>query len=121
MIVVVNYSHPLSQRAIEYLNRPEVSGDGGAKVVDIKVHVDLNAPLILQVQDIFAETMFALEREGIEPNKANVDCIVPPGLGIVAALIGRAFPRANLILLRPDGKTPPVYEVGEIVHPYQFF
>ena len=90
---VINFSHPLSERAIEQLGHP--------KIEDVRVQIDLGAPIAPQVVEIV---------DGI---KTPVDgtvaglAIVLPGMSeasayILAELHGHMGGFPNIIPLRRD-------------------
>jgi len=116
MITVLNFSHPLSESNREYLNTPSVAGAGGAVIIDVPVQVDLTDPISAQVDAIVRDAFERMSAAGITPSPANVDCIVPPGLSIVAVPICNRFPAAKLVALRRDTSriAGNVYIVSEI-------
>lgn len=117
MITVLNFSHPLSKPAREHLNAPGVAGEGGAVIIRVPVQVDLEAPIIPQVDEIVRDAFQRMSAAGITPNAVNVDCIVPPGLSVVAVPLCNRFPTANLISLRRDTSRVAgnVYVISEII------
>lgn len=114
MITIVNFGHPLSAEARDYIAQ-EWSGDQNVDVVDVRVQIDFAAPIAPQCEQIavMAET-------AVGGNPLNVDCVVLPGLAVVAAYLARRFPRANIIVISPvPGATPPRFMPSELIRATQ--
>ena len=90
---IVNFSHPLSERAVEQLGHP--------KIEDVKVQIDLGATVAPQVVKIVGAVETPLD--GTVPGLA----IVLPGMSEAAAFLlaelhGRLGGFPNIVPLRRD-------------------
>ena len=114
MITVINFSHPLSDAAREKL--PEVVGAQPDDIIvhHIPVHIQDMANVRQEVQDLLAQAVFAAGG-----NHHNVDCIIPPGHGLVSAAMVATMAKTwrylpNLIVMASEkgALTPKFLPVG---------
>lgn len=110
MITIVNFSHPLTAEARDYISREWGTNDPDA-FIDIRVQIDRAAPLLPQVMSIVAD---AIIRAG--GNILNIDCIVLPGLSDVAFLLAEYFEHANVIRMNAvPNSIPPKFMPIELI------
>lgn len=102
MITVVNFSHPLSADACDFIAR-EWGGDAAPRVIDVRVQIDFSQPVAAQCRAVAAAALNVVGGNGL-----NVDCIILPGLAVVAAYLARRFLSANIIVVAPVAGATPV-------------
>ena len=80
MVTVINFSHPMSQDALDALS--EVVGTDDVTVYHIPVHIN-------DMENVRNEVRSLLEQavDAAGGNPLNVDCMVPPGHGLGAAVM----------------------------------
>lgn len=112
MITILNFSHPILP------GRPDIEDVLGDEyqVLEIKVHLDLAAPMVSQVIDIVGQA-----KARVRGNIRNIDCIVLPGLADAAALVIEEFRLAGYVpnilrLVRVPDTLPPRFEAVEVIH-----
>lgn len=110
MITVINFSHPLSDEAREFISRKY--GWGDAVFHDVRVQIERSEPILPQVEQIAANAIGLAQG-----NAYNVDCIILPGLAEVAVLIVELFGHANIIRMSQVPNTlPPRFMPIELIH-----
>lgn len=109
MITVINFSHPLTADAQAAIAREY--GGGEAEVHDVPVRVDMTRDLVTQTDAVLKAAVKAAGG-----NILNVDCVVLPGLSVVAALLMRSLPHANIIVIAAEkGSLPPKFMPVQLV------
>lgn len=117
MITVINFSHPLNEKA-EKMIRDEY-GNGDAIIHKIDVQLNMTEDLPSQLRSIEAEALALVGGILADPEidlRPNVDCIIPPGHPVAASYIARRFPTANIIVMASQG-TPTQYFPVALVRP----
>jgi hypothetical protein len=110
--LVLNFGHPLSDKAKEEIQKTI----GPHVVAQVKMHLDLNAPVSEQVVNL---CRFAVQAYG------QPDYIILPGLALAAVYVDRFFSRAEddfppcitytpIIRLVMIGQAPPVFTFGGV-------
>lgn len=123
MLCVVNFSHPLNPAA-----KAEIAERYGqmteTNVLDVPVQVDFTQPLMPQVERIYQDALrkvgeaFGSSQAG---HAANVDCMILPGLNIVAVLLANKFKTTNIIVMAGEpSATPPRFMPVELIRSFQW-
>jgi hypothetical protein len=109
MVTVINFSHPLSEAAKDFISRKWCAGD--ATFIDVACQFNFARPLLAQILDACREAIVR-----VDGDKFNIDCIIPPGLSFAAAVISREFDFAHIIVVsRQADSIPPVFMPTEFI------
>lgn len=95
-MIVLNFSHPLSEEAVRKLS--ELIG-APAEVIQIKVQVNRWLPLIPQVNAVYQASLEQLREHSGVVRAHDIDYIILPGLADVAVLLARRFMYASVVSL----------------------
>lgn len=102
--MIINFSHPL---------RPEAAAKikemfPGEKIAEVKCHVDFNAPLKPQLQEIVEQARAAAQGQ-------HIPAYISPALSYIAVYVDGAL-QSKIIVLKNVGTTSPMWmPTGELL------
>ncbi len=114
-MMIVNFSHPLTEEQIEKIEK--ITNCKVNNIIDVKTMFDNNRSFAEQVQEL-------LDSVTLTPTQWQTEqiVIVPPALSYITAVLlaelhGRMGYFPTIIRLRPvEGAVPPRFEVAEIIN-----
>ena len=113
MILVMNFSHPLTEEAVNAIRFNY--GNGDARIVQVPVQIDRSQSVVQQTYHI---AQGSLRLAGVN-TFGQVDCIILPGLSDVAAILGSLFAGSNIIVMAPVlNSVPPKFMPTELIRPF---
>lgn len=114
-MILLNFSHPLSNEQLEQLKR--LTGNQISRVVDIEVDFDNDRDFIPQLEGLFEDLPVGSKALQTEPV-----LVVPPALNFITSLLvaelhGRMGYFPAVLRLRPKQDSLPTrYEIAEILN-----
>ncbi|WP_240695938.1 CRISPR-associated protein Csx15 [Candidatus Chloroploca sp. Khr17] len=115
MILVLNYSHPLTQEQRTQI--AECCGVSTLEVRDLLAQIDRARPLADIAQELANAADLTPEAWQTTPIILNPPALAPVALALVAELHGRCGGFPTMLNIRPVAQSVPTrYEVAEIVN-----
>lgn len=114
-MIIVNFAHPLTQAQGQQIEA--ITGMAITAVHDIPCQFDSNESIAPQVETLIDSVPLNSQQWQTEPLLVNLPGLAPAAAALLAELHGRTGHFPAIIRLRPtNGRTPPQYEVAEIVN-----
>ena len=114
-MIILNFSHPLTQEHIGQIEA--LTGQGVEQVIEVKTQFDYKRPFAEQVAELVDSIGFIPHEWQTMPLIINPPSLNFIAITLLAELHGRMGYFLACIRLRPiEGSTPPQFEVAEVIN-----